>query len=186
MSGRPRSGGGSRRRWGTVIAASVVAVLVFPGVAAATPAARSLPPLPIVCRLVVLPPLLMPCEKHDPPAPPPSEPPSEPPPTTDPPPTSTPASEPLPAAAAPQALEPLGRTGNPAEPDTAEPPDAAAPAATAAPSPRARPERPTVVAEPDPTSPSEEVAKQRRWAVTVLAVVLGAGAVAAAMKRRTH
>jgi hypothetical protein len=65
-------------------------------------------------------------------------------------------------------------------------PPTATPPATTAPKSTARTVKPTIAAVPAKVETNPAVHKQRRWALTLLILVIGAGAVTAGLKRRAR
>lgn len=173
--------------------AMVASILMF-SLGTPTPAAASsadcdsagcrplLPPIPILCELLPLPPLLTPCPKA------PSPTPTTPPPTTSttrtpaPPPQFPQAAPVVPVPVSPQPPVPPRRTDS--RPTESPTPSTTATTAVASPT-NTRPTRQVTAAQPGAEHQST-IEKQRRWALAMLIMVLGAGLVTAAAKRRAR
>jgi outer membrane biosynthesis protein TonB len=158
------------------------------------------PLLPILCQLLPLP--ILGCPSHHPPKPPPEPPPPPPPnptppPTNPPPPTPPPPPPPtIPPPAPPAPPEsPTTQPTSPVSPQPRQPAPAGQPAATtttttltttAGPTTTTNRRNPPVInAQPQvPKALNKAVQTGRRWSLTVLIIIIGAGAALAATRRR--
>jgi outer membrane biosynthesis protein TonB len=151
-----------------------------------------LPPIPILCQL--LPPILAPCRPPKPPATTPPRPPKPTTTTTPPPPPAITSPPPAPVVVQPAAPVPAApprrqevrrpATTTPStRPPTTRPTSGTPATTTAVTTTRAQVRQVAVPPAPLP-HPTESVQEQRRWALVVLIMTVGAAVVTGAAKRR--